>query len=535
MPDIPVCIIGCGPIGLTGALLLSRHGVKSLLVERRSELNTHPRSRFVDTNTMELLRELGLEKQVEETGLGPDWTAYNRWADSLAASPYANIPSPTFLSVPGPDSPCVPVMTVQDEVEKALMSQVAADSNITVRFDTEAVELTQSETCTQVTLRDTNTDERVTLTALYTIGADGPGSGTRTVIGTKLAGEPEPLYMQDVIFHADLETYVGERKGALLYTQPPDGVVIFQPLDGRRRWRCQIAIRDESLITEEAAMGRIRASLGTDDDVELQITSMRMWQPTPGCTTHFSDGRIFLAGDAAHVSVPTGGLGNNSGFAGIRNLAWKLAYVIRGLAPQSILDTYEIEHRPIALERIEYGVVTTTHMRLMMVGHRNGDDIAEHIQATHRYADYDHVVRGFEMSSSLIAPNTEAAPHLENPSQDFSPLIRSGRRAPHLWVDEEETVSVLDWFGTGYVLLLGPDCDAEGWQAAVASRTPEDVPLVLRQLPDNPSSDPYHSNGVVLVRPDGVIAQHGRDTSDQLDAEDVLAYLPFRQRHAHSA
>ena len=76
--SVPVCIVGCGPIGLTGALLLSRFGIKSLLIDKRTALNTHPRSRFVDTNTMELMRELGLEKTVEDTGLGPDWTEYNR-------------------------------------------------------------------------------------------------------------------------------------------------------------------------------------------------------------------------------------------------------------------------------------------------------------------------------------------------------------------------------------------------------------------------------------------------------------------------
>ena len=110
MIETPVCIIGCGPIGLTGSLLLSRYGVASLLVERRSELNTHPRSRFVDTNTMELLREFGIDKVVEATGLDEDWTAFNRWFDTLAAEPYAEIPSPTFVKRLGPHSPCVPAM-----------------------------------------------------------------------------------------------------------------------------------------------------------------------------------------------------------------------------------------------------------------------------------------------------------------------------------------------------------------------------------------------------------------------------------------
>ena len=524
MLEVPVCIIGCGPIGLAGALLLSRHGVETLLVERRDQLNTHPRSRFVDTNTMELLREFGVEKRVEESGLGPDWTAYNRWFDNLAVEPYAEIPSPTFHSVPGPDSPCLPVMTVQDEVESAIMSVVAEDPNITVLFNTEAIDITQDDDRTSLTLRNTKTDERQSVTALYTIGADGPGSSTRAVIGTQLETEPEPLYMQDVIFYADLDAYVGERKGSLLYTQPPEGVVIFQPLDGQRRWRCQVSVRDANLISEEAIVERIRASLGTEDDVDLDITSMRMWQPTPGCVTRFRDRRIFLAGDAAHVSVPTGGLGNNSGFAGIRNLAWKLAYVVRKLAPASILDTYEIEHRPIALERIGYGVATTIHMRRMMLGHRRGDDIAEAVEGTHQYADYDHVLRGFEMESSLIAPNTEPAPKLENASTDFTPLVRCGRRAPHVWVDADKTVSVLDWLGLGYVLLLGSECNAAGFTAAIADLPTGRVPIKVHQLPAEAS--PYEPDVVVLIRPDGVIAQLGREGGSPPDLSDFLPYLP---------
>ena len=262
MTDVPVCIIGSGPIGPAGALLLSRHGVPSLLVERRSAVADHPRSRFVDTNTMELFRELGIDREIESSGLGSDWTAVNLWADSLAVEPYAVIPSPTFHEVPRQTSPCLPAMTVQDVVEAALLARVNDDPNITVRFDTEAIELGQTDEHTHVVLRDTRTDERERVTARYTIGADGPGSTTRAVIGTALEVEPRPMFMQDVIFDADLSEYVGERKGSLLYTQPPEGVLIFQPLDGRRRWRCQIVVPGPDLIAEDAATDRIRASLG---------------------------------------------------------------------------------------------------------------------------------------------------------------------------------------------------------------------------------------------------------------------------------
>jgi len=318
---------------------------------------------------------------------------------------------------------------------------------------------------------------------------------------------------------------VGDKKGSLLYTQPPEGVLIFQPLDGKQRWRCQVSIGSAELLPAEAIRDRIRASLGTEDQVALEISSMSLWQPTPGCVTRFARGRIFLAGDAAHVSVPTGGLGNNSGFAGIRNLAWKLAYVLRGVGPPSLLDTYEIEHRPIAQERIQFGVETTTHMRRMMLGHRRGDDVTAHIQATHQYADYDHLLRGSEVSSSLVAPNAGLAPHSN--AAEFTPLVRNGRRAPHVWVNAEQTTSVLDWFGSTYVLLLGPQCDVSRWQSDVAKLSvAQDIDV--RPLPTDLPIAPYEPDAVVLVRPDGVIAVCFRE-SDSHPSSAVTRYLPGDQ------
>ena len=222
--------------------------------------------------------------------------------------------------------------------------------------------------------------------------------------------------------------------------------------------------------------------------------------------------------------MPTGGLGNNSGFAGIRNLAWKLAYVLQGLADHSILDTYEIEHRPIATERIAFGVSTTNHMRRMMLGHRVGDDVAEHIAATHQYADYDHVLRGFEMVSSLIAPN-DSPPAGPEAEVDFSPAVRSGCRAPHVWLDSDESVSVLDWYGRSYVLVLGPGCDRPTWEHAIAELG-QPGPVAVHQLPADCDSAPYRSAGVVLVRPDGVIAAHLPD-SPKPDLSNISPYLPW--------
>jgi len=251
---------------------------------------------------MELLRELGVEKEVEATGLGPDWTEYNRWSVTLTDEAYARIPSPTFHTVPRPSSPCLPVMTAQDHVKAALLGQVRKDPNIDVRFLTEARDLEQNEAETRLRIRNLRSGQEEKVVADYTIGTDGPSSTTRAVIGVELESDPMAINSQDVIFDADLSKYIGDRKGALLYATPRPGIaVIFQPLDGVRRWRCQVNVPTPDLLSEQETLARIREALGTHDETSISIQSLSLWQPTPGCTTHFSKGRIFIAGDAAHV------------------------------------------------------------------------------------------------------------------------------------------------------------------------------------------------------------------------------------------
>ena len=513
MKEVPVCIIGCGPIGLAGALLLSHLGIKTLMIERRSEVNTHPRSRFVDTNTMELMRFLGIEKVVEDSGLGPDWTYCNRWCDSLTNYQIGTVVTPSFFTVPKTTSPTMPVMTCQDYVENALLSKVHNNEFIDVLYRTEAIGLDQDDEGTTVQIRDLETGEESTIAASYTIGSDGPHSFVREQIGSVLETAPLATFAQDVIFEADLSAYVEGRKGALLYNATKSGMLVFQPLNGITRWRCQITIPTEELLPNETVVERILEAVGTEDEVPITIKSTGVWRPTPGCVDRMRLGRVFLAGDAAHISVPTGGMGNNIGFAGIRNLAWKLAYVIKGLSSPEILDSYEIEHRPIALERIQTGVDTTQAMVKIFGYFYAGMDTSEAIYETRYYADYDGVVLGYELSSDLIADKHKPALKLENPIKDYIPTVLAGRKAPHIWVSEKEGQSIIDWFGLDYVLIAGNAVEAENWQEAVSEiQSRSDYPIRLETLA-TVASAPYSKDELVLVRPDGVIADVWADSA----------------------
>lgn len=509
--QVPVCIIGCGPIGLAGALLLSKFGVGSLIIERRGEVNTHPRSRFVDTNTMELMRLLGVEQEVVDTGLGADWTECNRWFNALTKREIAAIASPTFHTVPGTTSPTVPVMTCQDYVENVLLSRVFEDDLIEIRYRTEAMELEDGGEHVSVLVKDLGTGIETRVQAQYVLGTDGPHSFARETIGSEMQANPRAQYSQDVIFEADLSEFVRGRKGGLLYNLTPSGVLVFQPLNGKTRWRCQIFGPDANPLSDEETIARIREAIGNADEVPISITSTGMWQPTPGCVERFHRGRVFLAGDAAHVSLPTGGMGNNIGFAGIRNLTWKMAFVLKGWAAPKILDTYQIEHHPLALERIDTGVKTTEYMASFIRAYYSGGDVEQGVKLMRQYGDYDGALMGFELKSPLIAENEIPPPKVDNPIIDFVPCVRAGRRAPHIWVDEAEDTSVLDWFGTGYVLVAGSEVPDDRWRIALSGIRGR-FPIELKKLEQGDHA-PYDARALVLVRPDGIIADWWRDAS----------------------
>ena len=520
--QVPVCIIGCGPIGLAAALLMAKFGVRSLIVERRGDVNTHPRSRFVDTNTMELMRVLGIEKEVEDTGLGPDWTEYNRWFNALTKDEIAAIPSPTFHTVPRSTSPTLPVMTCQDYVENVMLGQVATNDLIELRYRTEASGVVETETGVGLTLKNLETEEEDQVEAEYVIGSDGPHSFVRGIIGSEMQATPRPQYSQDVIFEADLSEYVEGRKAGLLYNMTASGVLVFQPLNGVTRWRCQIFKPEPDLLTEEETKARICEAIGVED-VPISITSMGIWQPTPGCVDRLSKGRIFLAGDAAHVSLPTGGMGNNIGFAGVRNLVWKMAYVIKGWVSPSILETYQIEHHPLALDRIGVGIKTTEYMGSFIRAFYTGEDTAPGIKLTRQYADYDGALLSYEWQSDLIASNDSPPPAVDDATIDFVPCVRPGRRAPHVWVGEAANQSVLDWFSTDYTLIAGKDVGLARWQQAA-----EDVSLPVNTEVIDDQSGLYDAEGLVLVRPDGVIADvwQDRDVESGQESSKLSTYLP---------
>lgn len=531
MERTDVLIIGAGPIGLVGAALLDQQGVSSILVDKKSGFDDHPRARFMDSCTLELFRQLGIAEQVEGTGIGPSWTEVITCAESLAGKQIARIPSPEFHSVPRPITSQIPVMTCQDLLEPILYERVKACDRAEVRLNQELVALDQDDAGCRARIRDVETGEEREIAAQFVIGSDGVRSTVRASIGAELEGEVRDTFFRDVLFHADLSPWIDDlgRKGALLFVGHPLGAGMFQPLDGKKRFRIQIGGLDpDQEIDDEFCRKWLWSAVGAEEEFDIEVLTKRIWRVSARSSSYFAKGRVFLAGDAAQVFTPTGGMGMNCSFAGIRNLAWKLAYVVRDVAPQSILDTYASEWRPQSLRRSKAALENADYIMGVFAAYMFGGDLYEALHAVKQYTHYTGAIFGYELESELCRRDAGEPPTPADEVMAYVPVVRSGRRAPHIWLDEEERQSILDWFGTDYVVVLGASADEQEWAEAVDAIRRRGFPLGLRACTRSQlDGTPYEAERAILVRPDLIVAGHLTGSDTEAPAAFLESMLPL--------
>lgn len=528
--ETQVLVIGGSLIGLTSSLLLSSLGVEHVLVDRRPHTSDHPRARLYDRRTMELLRRFGVHREVEATGIGDLWTRQNRWIHSLTGPQIAEVPTESFQMAPVDYSPSMPVMGAQDLIEETLWKAAREQPTADVRFHTIAEDLEQDDDGCSANLRDRDTDQFEQIRAQFVVAADGVNSATRELIGCPLDGPTFDVYMQDILFQADLSRWVGNRVGGLLFMLTRYGMGVYQPMDGALRWRVQLPNWDPERgdLPVETARDYIVEAVGVDaSELDLEIQSIRPWRFIAGLSRHFSNGRIFLAGDAAHAFIPTGGMGSNAGFCGAHNLIWKLAYTLQGHAPASLLDTYEQEHRPVAEHRVSLSIENGQLAAGIVRAYMSGGDMEEAQRNCHQYGSYEGMIMAYEYESPLCQAETEPPPAVENEHRDFIPVVRGGRRAPHAWLDPHRTRSTLDWFGADYVVMLCPSDQAvqADWRSAVDACRARGFPIRIEPM-RHAANTPYADSQAVVVRPDGVVAAHTTASDPRTPAEILDRYLP---------
>jgi 2-polyprenyl-6-methoxyphenol hydroxylase-like FAD-dependent oxidoreductase len=327
-----VLIIGAGPTGLVLALWLTKHGVKVRILDKTAEPGTTSRALAVHARTLELYRQLDLADFVLEHG--HKVPAVNLW---VKGEPAARL---SFATV-GEDLTAYPFLEIfpQDQHERLLIERLAS-LGVTVERQTELMRFTDKGDRVTAKLRRADGHEE-DCEAAYITGCDGARSLVRETLGT---GFPGGTYRQ-VFYVADVEAAGPSINGELhVDLDEADFLAVF-PLAGEGRARLIGTVRDERADHADTLKFEDVSSRAIDN-LEVQVQKVN-WFSTyhvhHRVTEHFRKGRAFLLGDAAHVHSPAGGQGMNTGIGDAINLAWKLAAVLAGRAPDSLLDTYEAE------------------------------------------------------------------------------------------------------------------------------------------------------------------------------------------------
>jgi 2-polyprenyl-6-methoxyphenol hydroxylase-like FAD-dependent oxidoreductase len=487
MPElhVPIVVVGGSLVGLSTSVLLASYHVPHLLVESHPGTAIHPRAASFHQRTMEVFRSVGLQPEIEEAAArefrqGGAIVA----VESLRGKELAYFYRSYNEGVEGL-SPTDRLFLTQVGLEPILRRR-AADLGAMHAFGTDLVSFEERDDHVVSVLRPHGGGPERVVTSDYLVAADGVHSPVRERLGIAMSGRGSFADCVTIYFRADINHLMGERNLSVVYVNHPELMGFFRfSITGDSGFLAVFATLDadgrrDTHVAAEASPERcvelVRTALG--EAVEpISIESVQRWSAMAVTAETFRRGRVFLAGDAAHAMPPTGGFGGNTGVADAHNLAWKLALVTRGLAGPALLDSYDLERRPIAALTVEQAY-TRYALRVDPSLPREDlmpplDDPAIELGAIYR-------------SSAVLADDV-----VQSPLDD--PHARSwtvGARVPHVPVPDGPA-STLDTVDRGFALLV--EDDGERWRSAARAHG---VPvLVYGGLP-----------GSALVRPDGVIA-----------------------------
>jgi putative polyketide hydroxylase len=521
--EVPVLIVGAGPVGLSTALFLGRHGVRSMLVEKRGSTSLLPRAPGLQARTMELFRAAGVSDKIRALEMGDSHPYFE--GGIIRVRTFAEIDDAVVLEAPSLDGADISPERVmgcgQDRYERVL-TDLARDGGCATSFRTQLESVTQDRDGVTAVVRDLDSGESTVVRAAYLVAADGASSTTRGLLGVRRSGRGTVFNAMSIYFRApELERLLKGRKFILCYaTAAPGTMMGLSRLHGCDPWLAAplyFPDKGESPadFTHERCTEIIRTSAGKAD-MDVEVVAKVPWEGAQLVADTFRVGRVFLAGDAAHVHPPAGGFGANTGIHDAHNLAWKLAAVLRGTATDALLDTYDAERRRVGEAMAEQAMVRNR------IRHGHADDET-------RAAMVDDIIitLGYRyVSSGIVGGDPEApvlTPHLRLDGQP-------GTRAPHVELRRDgANISTIDLFWDSFVLLTGSR--RSGW-AEAAERVAKQASVPLRAYVVGPHADlepigrdwaqayGVDPDGAVLVRPDAFVAW--RSTGPVADPDETL-------------
>jgi 2-polyprenyl-6-methoxyphenol hydroxylase-like FAD-dependent oxidoreductase len=549
----PVIVAGAGPVGMTLALELASHGVASALVERQPSTTTFPKMDLTNARSMELLARLGLTDAIRRAGVGEDFSFDVIFASGLGGREYARWQLPgqremreSIEAVNDGTKPRHAWQRIsQERMEAVLMAHCVADPLIDVIRPWRVVEVGQNEHGVTARVVSGETGEERHLRAEYLVGCEGAHSVARQACGIGLEGRPDVAGTSCQVHFKSRDRETLHRFGQFwhLFLATEIGRVALIAQDEIDTWTMQASVPDR--VTEEGIdpadflRARTQSSLAVD-----RVLHHTLWRPQAVVAERYSDRRVFIAGDAAHQFIPTGGYGMNTGVADAVDIGWKLAAVTRGWAGPALLESYDAERRPVAIANRDWAVRNfNVHLEAaQIVGgnvgllgasspeagalrarlakhyeHQRGENESFGLELGYAYARSPVVVRDGQ---------DDAEPGEVVPADPFvyQPQARPGARAPHVRVPDGS--SPLDAFGRGLTLLELSEAAESIGDALASCAARLHIPFERLHIED-PTAREIYGRDALLVRPDGHVAW--RANTGPADPEALLSAITGRR------
>jgi 2-polyprenyl-6-methoxyphenol hydroxylase-like FAD-dependent oxidoreductase len=521
MEEVPVLFSGGGLVGLSTAMFLAQHGISSVAVERLRGGSPVPRAAFFHMRTLEMFRSAGIEDQVREQSskeFEPEGAIV--LMDTLAGKVLAGL-IPSLNEGVEALSPCRRLFVTQPGLEPILRAR-AEQAGASVIEGHEVVDVAQDANGVTATIRDAASGDEQRIRAKYLVGADGAHSKVRDLLGIEFDGRGVFSNAITIYFHAPLAQYVVGKALSVIYVKNPELSGFFRmDKDGNSGFLVVNTVGDTARPEAASPANDVRperlielVQLGAGvPDLPVTIDGVARWRATSDVARRFQEGRVFLAGDAAHLMPPNGGFGGNTGIHDGHNLAWKLALVLKGIAGPRLLTTYETERRPVGKFTVEQAYTRYVTRSATYLGAKDFQPLAN---------DFN-IELGYIYRSPAIIAEDDVERGSEDPRESQG---RPGSRAPHLWMEKVgpsttlgagQRISTLDLFGRGFVLLTTADGAAWVDASRAAARQFKGLDFDAHIIPSSEFATAYGigDNGAVLVRPDGFIAWRAKAiTSD---------------------
>jgi len=512
-----VLIIGAGPAGLALATELTMRGVSVQVIEQNERVGIQPRAKTTNVRTMEHMRRWGLAARVRS--LSPVDEAVPRrvrFATSLFGGDIKIFDNALYFDRRRDERYSESAEWIpQYVVEKVLLDHVSAHPLAKVDFRCKLMDFSHDAGGVRALVHDARNAQTMHLRARYLVGADGGRSTVRDGLGFKMEGESSIASFVTLILKIPGLLRDPDLKPAIMHwLVDPDCPCIMGQMDRDDTWFWGPTPRPGVKIDDAWLQEKVRHSI--ENRYDVSVLAKDSWTAHKLLANCYRNGNVFLVGDACHLHPPFGGHGMNFGVGDSVDLGWKLAACLQGWGGPELLDSYELERRPVHRRVLDSSTENMASLSDQFAAPELKENSARGVEARARAAAAIDkaktpefrslgLVLGYSYASSPIVASEALAPPAESVTE-YRPCGYPGTLAPHCWLPDGR--SLYDLFGSGFTLLAMRETTPDERKTVQTIAAQQKVPLELASVPDTRLHDLYGAP-FALIRPDQHIAWRG--------------------------